>query len=168
MAIATIRTITGIRKYLIENSGFAEKTINNVILALDYPLHGKGLYFKELSTTFVDCTKKGAQAGFSGFADIKNTIAFFQENRLDIIAHIETQACDLGIDIISMVQSFGIFNRMPKPKVSEVGKALWCSLHHYELNHLYNLFAWYALEELSHAWLRYLEAHPAQRAKLSA
>ena len=59
-----ITTITGIKNYLIENSGFAEKTIKNVILALDYPLYGKGVYFKELSATFIDCANKGAQAGF--------------------------------------------------------------------------------------------------------
>jgi len=168
MAIATIRTITGIRKYLIENSGFTEKTVKNVILALDHPLYGKGVYFKELSATFIDCANKGAQAGFSGFATTRDTIAFFQENRLDIIAHIEKQACELGTDIISMVQNFDAFRNSPKPTASQVGKALWCSLHHHELNHLYNLYAWYVLEEVSHAWLRYLEAHPAQRAKLSA
>jgi len=163
-----ITTITGIKKYLIENSGFAEKTISKVILALDYPLYGRGLYFKELSATFLDCAKNGAQAGFSGFAAIRDTIAFFQENRLDIIAHMENLAAELGTDIISMVQNFGAFSNTQKPTVSQIGRALWCSLHHHELNHLYNLFAWYALEEVSHTWLRYLEDNPAQRAKLPA
>jgi len=163
-----ITTITGIRKYLAENSGFAEKTVKNVILTLDYPLYGKGVYFKELSATFADCAKHGAQAGFSGFATTRDTIAFFQENRLDIAAHMETTACELGTDIISMVKNFGAFRNSQKPTASQVGKALWCSLHHHELNHLYNLYAWYVLEELSHTWLRYLEENPAQRTKQSA
>jgi len=163
-----VTTITGIRKYLTENSGFAEKTVKNVILALGYPLYGKGAYFKELSATFADCANSGAQAGFGGFTTTRDTIAFFQENRLDITAHMETTACELGTDIISMVQTFGAFRNAQKPTVSQVGRALWCSLHHHELNHLYNLYAWYVLEELSHTWERYLEDNPAQRTKLSA
>jgi hypothetical protein len=81
---------------------------------------------------------------------------------------METTACELGTDIISMVQNFGAFRNAQKPTASQVGRALWCSLHHHELNHLYNLYAWYVLEEISHTWERYLEDNPAQRTKLSA
>ena len=73
-----------------------------------------------------------------------------------------------------MVQEFGIFRYRDiaatggAPTPSEVGKALWDSKKWPELSTLYNVFAWYALEEVSRTWYRYLEENPAYRAELSA
>ena len=165
MAICTIQ---GLRNYLSSNSGFTEKTVNNVIISLGYPLNGSRVLLSELSGTLIDCSKHGADAGFSGFSYYSDTVAFFETNKQDIVNHMETTAAELGMDIISMVQGFGVFCHSSKPTVSEVGKALWGSCYSQALNTLYNVFAWYALEEISHAWNRYLEDTPALAAKLSA
>jgi hypothetical protein len=164
----TIRSVKALRSYLYKNSGFAEKTVNNVIVALGYPLCGSNSTFKELSSVLIDCANHGAQTGFNGFTTTKDTLAFFFENRLNIVSHMEKAAIEFDTDIISMVQNFGIFRNAPKPAISEVGRALWCSTHDYKLTSLYNLFTWYALEEISHTWYRYLEDNPAYFAELSA
>ena len=165
MAICTIQ---GLRNYLSSNSGFTEKTVNNVIKSLGYPLYGSRALLSELSGTLSDCSKHGADAGFSGFSYYSDTVAFFANNKQDIVNHMETTAAELGMDIISMVQGFGVFCHSPKPTVSEVGKALWGNCYSQTLNTLYNVFAWYTLEEISHTWNRYLEDTPALAAKLSA
>jgi hypothetical protein len=74
---------------------------------------------------------------------------------------MEQTAAEMGTDIISMVQSFGVFRNSGKPAPSEIGKALWDGSQSYpELASLYNVFAWYALEEVSRTWYRYLEENP--------
>ena len=90
-------------------------------------------------------------------------------NRKDIINHMVTTATELGTDIISMVQGFGIFRNSTPPTIGEVGKALWGSVNpKNDLTALYNVFAWYTLEEVSRTWLMYLEDNPSVRAALSA
>jgi hypothetical protein len=83
---------------------------------------------------------------------------------------MENFAADCGTDIITMVQNFGIFRSyIVKPTLCEIGKALWDSGHYWpEYNHLYNVFSWYTLEEISHTWNRYLEDHLDLAEKLSA
>jgi hypothetical protein len=133
------------------------------------PADGTEDEFKELSGNLSDCAEHGASGGFSGFIYYHETIAFFMKNRQDIINHMEQTAEELGTDIISMVQNFGVFHRSEKPTPSEVGKALWDKSQTWEeLTSLYNVFAWYALEEVSNTWYRYLEENPAVRAELSA
>jgi hypothetical protein len=81
---------------------------------------------------------------------------------------MEQTAADMRVDMIKMVQSFGPF-RSTTPLISgEVGRALWDNALHEEPNGLYNLFAWYALEDISNVWYRYLEENPAYYAGLSA
>ncbi len=76
---------------------------------------------------------------------------------------------ELGTDIFSLVQGFGVFRNSEKPIPAEIGKALWDkSQTHTDLTTLYNVFAWYALEEVSRAWYRYLEDNPNYRAELAA
>ena len=163
-----VSNIQAMRNYIYENSGFAEKTVNNVIKALGYPLQGSGRVFNELSTQFENCAEHGADCGFCGFIYYSETIAFFKANKQDIVNHMENTAAELGTDIISMVQNFGVFRNGGKPTPSEVGKALWGSGKSKDLTTLYNVFAWYALEEVSRTWYRYLEEHPAYKAELAA
>ena len=164
-----ITNIKALRAYIIQNSNFSESTINNVIKALGYPLNGSGETFSELSSEFENCAEYGANIGISGFIYYNETIAFFRQNRQAIISHMEQTAAEIGTDIISMVQAFGVFRNSDKPTPSEVGRALWDSGKEYQdLTTLYNVFAWYALEEVSRTWYRYLEDNPAVKAELSA
>jgi len=164
-----ITNIKKLRNYISENSTLPKSTINNVIKALGYPLSGSGDTFKELSLEMVNCAEYGANIGISGFIYYSETIPFFQKNRAAIVSHIESTAADFGTDIFSMVQGFGFFRHSEKPTPSEIGKALWDkSKTDPDLTDLYNVFAWYALEEVSITWYRYLEENPGYKAELAA
>jgi hypothetical protein len=153
-----ITNIEQLRKYIVKNSHFKETTVNNVILALGFPLRGSGQLFEDLTAQLKKCALFGADFGISGFINKGDNINFFLANRADIVNNMETTAADCGMDIISMVQEFGIFRNSKKPTPREVGKALWDgSKLHSELRDLYNVFAWYALEEISRTWYRYIE-----------
>jgi hypothetical protein len=165
----SITTIRGLKSYLNNYSNFTDDTIRNVIEALGFdPVHATGEEVKELSDVFKECSEHGADSGFSGFIYYSETIPFFIANRQDIVNHMEQTAAEFGTDIISMVQGFGVFRHSNKPTPSEVGRALWDSKEYQELTTLYNVFAWYALEEISRTWYRYLEDNPGYRTKLSA
>jgi hypothetical protein len=160
-----ISTIQSMRNFLYQNSGFAKRTINNVIIQLGYPLNGSGEVFGELSADFQNCAEYGADIGISGFIYYSDTIAFFTKHRDDIASHIERTAEELGTDIFSMVQSYGVFRNLEKPTAGQIGKALWAGGQTWpELSSLYNVFAWYALEEISRTWYRYLEENPGIKA----
>jgi hypothetical protein len=164
-----IKNIKDMRNYIYKYSGFSKRTVNHVIESLGFPLNGSGNTFNELSSQFENVTEHGANVGFCGFIYYYETIAFYKSHRQDIVRHLENTAAELGEDIISMVQNFGIFRNSEKPSTSEIGKALWnngkCNEN---LTELYNVFAWYALEEVSRTWYRYLEENPTVRAKLAA
>ena len=157
-----ISNIQALRNFLYKNSSFAETTVNNVIKALGFPLTGSWETFNELSTQLENCAEYGADIGIPGFIYYSETIPFFRKNRQDIVNHMEQTAAEMGTDIISMVQSFGVFRNSDKPAPSEAGRTLYDSGKSYdELTTLYNVFAWYALEEVSRTWYRYLEENPA-------
>jgi hypothetical protein len=163
-----IKTIEGLRRYMKNNSEFSYRTINNVITALGYSLKGSE-DFKDLSADFESCANYGANIGVHGFIYYCDTVAFYRKNRTDIVSHMENSASELGTDIISMVQNFSMFRNSEKPTADEIGKALWGRIQNdFEYKTLYNLFAWYALEEVAYTWLRYLEDNPSYHAELSA
>jgi len=164
-----IKNIKALRQYIADNSSFSPVTINHVISSLGFSLNGSWDSLKELSAQFQNCAEHGANIGISGFIYYSETIAFFKANRQDIVNHMEQTAAELGIDIISMIKEFGIFRNSDKPTTGEVGKALWDkSKTDPDLTSLYNVFAWYALEEVSRTWYRYLEDNPAYMAELAA
>ena len=161
----SITTIKSLKSYLNRFSNFSDDTIWNVITSLGFnPLHGTKEEFIKLSGIFKDCTEHGADSDFPGFSNYDETVLFFMENKEDIIRHMEQTASELGTDIIKMVQGFGIFRYCDKPTPSEVGRALWGNKELPDLTTLYNVFAWYVLEEVSRTWYRYLEDNPCYRA----
>jgi hypothetical protein len=164
-----IKNIKSLRHYIADNSIFSPVTINHVISALGFSLNGSWNSLKELSAQFENCAEHGADCGFSGFIYYNETLAFFKANRQDIISHMEQTAAEMGTDIISMVQDFGVFRYSDKPTAGEVGKALWDSRKCWkDLTELYNVFAWYALEEVSRTLHRYLEENPSYYTELTA
>ena len=166
----SISTNHGLQRYLKMNSGFSGKTINSVIIALGYhPLHGTMKDFKELSGILVDCSKHGATSGFPGFTYYTDTVKFYKKHQIDIVSHMEKTAIKLEKDLISMVLHFDEFHNSDDPPTpSNVGKALWDkNLYWKELYELYNVFAWYTLEQLSRTWHMYLINNHAVQAKFA-
>jgi len=166
-----IYTIHGLQRYVKQHSGFSGKTINSVIIALGYhPLHNTAVEFKELSGIFKDCSRHGANSGFTGFSYYTDTVKFYKKHQNDIVSHMEKTAAKLNTDVISMVLNFDEFrNSDDPPTPSNVGKALYnkklCWTGLYEL---YNVFAWYTLDEVSRTWHKYLIDNPAVQAELAA
>jgi hypothetical protein len=169
MRTARINTIPGFIAYVRENSSWQMSTIRNVIQALGHNTQGGIESLKDLSSQLATCAKHGADGSFPSFTYCSDTVRFFKHNRKDIVTNIGQTAAETGMDIIKMVQSFGVFRYSTPPASGEVGTALWDSAHiHDELTMLYNVFAWYALEEISNIWYRYLEDTPEYYAELSA
>jgi len=165
-----ISSIRALKSYLNSYSYFTDDTIRNVIIALGYnPNHGTSKDFKELSRIFIECSEHGAEAGFTGFINSSDMVKFFKANQKDIVSHMEHTAEELGTDIFSMVQNFGIFRNSEKPAPTKIGQALWGNSKTYpDVTDLYDVFAWYVLEEISNTWYRYLEENPGYRAELAA
>jgi hypothetical protein len=164
-----ITNVQGLIAYIGNNSAWSSSTIRNVITALGYRSNGGLESLKGLSGYLADCTKHGADGGFPGFTYYCDTLSFFQRNRQDIVKNLELTAEELGEDIISMVQGFGIFRYETPPPAIDIGRALWnTGALKDDLTSLYNVFAWFALEEISRVWFRYLEDNPVYYAELSA
>jgi hypothetical protein len=169
MRTAKIKNIQGLISYVAENSAWQTDTIHHVITALGYRSNGGMESLKNLSANLADCAKHGADSGFPGFIYYCDTLAFFRRNRQDIVKNMELMAKELGEDIIGMVQGFGVFRYEMPPSPAEVGRALWgAGTLKDDLTGLYNVFSWFALEEISRVWFRYLEDNPAYYAELSA
>jgi len=165
-----ISSIQGLYRYIKLNSGFSGHTVHSVIVALGFELQQPASQLKELSRMLRTCSKYGADLRFPGFFSYDDTNKFFLKHRPDIVSHMEKYAAESGTDIITMVQNFRIFGAyIHKPTLCEVGKALWDSGHYWpEYRHIYNVFSWYTLEEISHTWNWYLEDNPDLAKKLSA
>jgi hypothetical protein len=129
MSTAYIKNIQGFITYVRENSNWKISTIRNVIQALGYNTQGGIESLKCLSSQLVTCAKHGADSGFPGFTCYSDTIRFFKHNRKDIVNNIGHTAEEMGMDIIKLVQSFGVFRYATPPASGEVGKALWDSAH---------------------------------------
>jgi hypothetical protein len=164
-----IVNVQGLITHIGSNSNWSTVTIRNVITALEFRTNGGLESLKGLSGYLADCAKHGADGGFPGFIYYCDTLAFFRKNRQDIVKNLELTAKELGEDIIGMVRGFGVFRYETPPSPAEVGRALWgAGTLKDDLTSLYNVFSWFALEEISRVWFRYLEDNPAYYAELSA
>jgi hypothetical protein len=166
-----ISTIHGLQRYLKRYLGFTGRTITSVIFALGYPPQRSAWKdFKELSRLLADCSKHGADAGFTGFSYYTDTVDFFIKHRQDIIKHMEHNAEQAGVDVITYVLNFTQYrNNKFALTPSEIDKALWdITKIHSELTDLYNVFSWYTLEEISQTWFKNLSENPALKTALAA
>ena len=165
-----ISSIHGMQRYLIKNSGFSGRTINNVILALGYqPLHGTEKDFKELSKFFVECAKNGAQKSFIGFKYSTELFQFFQQNRADIVVRLGQDAIIKCVNICNLVQNFALSRNSRIPLEEKINIALWEKTDTFpELEDVYTVLVWYTLEEISKTWYRHLEENPDFWVKIAA
>jgi hypothetical protein len=169
MRTTSINNIQGFITYIAENSAWQTGTITHVVTALGYRSTGGLESLKSLSANLADCAKHGADGGFPGFTYYSDTLTFFRCNRQDIVKNLELTAEEIGEDIIGMVQGFDVFRYGTPPTAASIGRALWdTGKLKDDLTSLYNVFAWFCLEEISHVWYRYLEDNPDYYAGLSA
>jgi hypothetical protein len=169
MSNNSISNVQDLIAYIADNSPWLALTVRNTITALGYRSNGGLESLKCLSADLANCAKHGADSGFTGFTYYHDTIIFFWRNRCDIVKNLELLAAELGEDIIGMVRHFGVFRYDTPPSASDIGRALWgTGKLQDDLTSLYNVFAWFCLEEISHVWYRYLEDNPAYYAELSA
>lgn len=88
----------------------------------------------------------GAAGGFTGFV-YYNTVAFWRANKTAIMESLQELADDLGETKISLVLGFNSVK--DNWNEDEVGEALY-GKYDPDLDGLYNIFAFYALEEVAH------------------
>lgn len=97
----------------------------------------------------VNASPYGAAAGFSGFIYYSETVEFWRKNRKKITRLMTDEAESLGeSSALSMVQQF---NGLKNYEADEIARALY-GRYDEDLTQIYNVFAWYVLEELANAW----------------
>lgn len=102
---------------------------------------------------FQDCLKNvsrspyGAAGGFGGFIYYSETVAFWRQNRKIITERLNDLAFELGENTLQMVMSFGGIKDGDFSE-DEVGRALY-GRYNSDLDQIYNVFAWFALEEVA-------------------
>lgn len=108
--------------------------------------------FKEIAK---DVSEHGANAGFSGFTYYTDTLKFYRNNQKEIRELVAHTASDLGEDPVMMVNNFNCL--VGRTNTNAVGKTLYGTKANHDTN-VANALAWYALEEVSRAYVDYEEA----------
>lgn len=98
---------------------------------------------QELFETLKDVSGHGANSGFSGFIYSNECLAFFNDNKKEIIELLEQQAEELGIDMLVMVQSFNCL-RDNKYSLTEISQAIY---NNSEEACIIDAICWFVLEQ---------------------
>ena len=98
-----------------------------------------------------DVAEQGADCGFSGWISYRETMEFFRKNRKVVLEYAEEMAHDLGENVLSMIQGFGIFRDAPID-TQDLAKALYAGKGP-EVATVYNVMSWFALEEVARAYV---------------
>jgi len=166
----SISSIHGLQRYLIKNSGFSGKLINDVIIALGFnPLHSTKKEFKELAGILINCVKNGVNSSIKGFKGSDELYQFFRKHRREIAVHLQVEAAGKLTDLASIVQNFYFYTNKYRLWALDIQKALWDNTQTYsELEELYNAFSLYTLDVIAKTWYRLLEETPFYDALLTA
>lgn len=89
----------------------------------------------------------GAAAGFCGFIYYHDTVNFWRKNKNKIMRFAEEQAVELGLNVVDMVAGFNAIK--DDFTMGEVAAALYGSYNE-DYTNIYNVMAWYALEEVAY------------------
>lgn len=102
-----------------------------------------------------DIARHSINGGFHGFIYHADTLPFARRNRTAIVELLNEQANELGENVQTMIESFGIFRRSP----ADTGDKLAIAQYLYggrvsEGNgtQVLNLMAWFAAEEVARAY----------------
>lgn len=90
----------------------------------------------------------GAAGGFCGFVYYSQTCTFWRKNRKAITNCMKALADSLGENLLGLVCGF---NGLKDYEQDEIGRALYGNYNE-DLMQIYNVFAWFALEEVAHRY----------------
>ena len=102
-----------------------------------------------------DINTYGANTGWNGFIWTDENSRFYRLNRKAILQLAETQASEMGIDMLTMIAGFNCLKDYQLTQ-NEVAKALYLSEGDMA-DHVQNAMAWFALEECARSYCNYLE-----------
>lgn len=142
------KTITA----FIESSNIPAKLIRAVIAQT-----GGWESFKENAP---DVANHGAAGGFGGFIYYTDTVRFARKNKALIMELLKAQAHDCGYEsAYTMIAGFnGLKDDALTPdRVAELICRNFKEDEEGETTQIYNILAWYALEEVSRAYIDQLE-----------
>lgn len=139
-------------KTLIANSSIPATLIRAVVKNMG------GLdSFKESAQDVVD---HGATCGFGNFIYYTDTVAFTAKNRKSIAEYAAEQSKEIGYkDEIEMILSFNVIKKDNDDLTSsDIARALYGRLADDDKKTtIYNVLAWYALEEVAQAYCDLVE-----------
>ena len=145
-----LKTVT--MKTLIANSSINATLIRAVVKNM-----GGWESFKESAQDVVD---HGAACGFGNFIYFTDTVAFTSKNRKAIAELAAQQAADFGDSSeIEMILGFNVIKKDNDDLTSsDIARALYgCLTDDDKKTTIYNVLAWYALEEVARAYCDLLE-----------
>lgn len=100
-----------------------------------------------------DVNSHGIDGGFNGFIYTRDTVAFFNRHKADIMKLAEEMADNLGEDLLPMIRNFGCLssgqypNKKPDYSQSEIAEALYNGKSE-NADTIRNAMAWFAAEEV--------------------
>lgn len=107
--------------------------------------------FKEMSK---NVTLHGANAGFYGFTYYDDTVSFAERNKTEIVTLLKQSAEMLGeCSYLDVLSTFNCFKGYTKEEILEGFFDKQSDSYHV----VYNALAWFALEEVSNAYVQAID-----------
>jgi hypothetical protein len=112
---------------------------------------------REAISAALDAAQHGADSGFPGFTYTHDTTAFAKRHRVNILDMVSWQARELGEDgPVSLVKTFRCLRGAVIPSEEAIAVALGGGKPRstdvrWEVDHVLNALAWWALEEVGRA-----------------
>jgi hypothetical protein len=109
----------------------------------------------DTQTTLADICAHGIDGGFNGFIYTRDTVAFFEVNRAEIVKLAEDMADELGENVLEMIAGFGCLAgrgdaNAHKEFLPAAGRCIYGSGGVDEGdNDVANALAWFAAEEVA-------------------
>lgn len=129
---------------VIDSSAIPERLIRNVI----HQLGG--------TDDLMDIANYGANSGFSGFTNYKDTLAFFKKNKKEIVGLVESYSNEFGVTPIEFVEKFNWLsseNNLDAIELrSSIARCLYGTMIGNQDDYTANMLSWFALEEVAHAF----------------
>lgn len=132
------------------------KTLPPALAALAPAIIAQSGGWESFTRSAHNVTNHGAAVGFSGWIYYTETEGFFARNRKKIIALVKELAEDIGEEPFAMVAGFNCFRGDP-PTFEEIGQTLFSARRADHSTCISNALAWFALEELCHAYVNATE-----------